>query len=260
MKTSEPKPGPKPEPTQEARKKRAELSLNQLIPNLVTIAAICAGLSAIRFAFQGNFQLAVQLILLASILDGLDGRIARLMKSESALGAELDSLADFLNFGVAPSLLIYIWAFQDMRNAGWVAVVIYSICCVMRLARFNTANKSEKTGGPHDYFVGVPAPAGAFLVMLPLFYSFVHGNDPALPGGLIAVTTVLAGLLMISRIPTYSPKSMTIKRSRVKYVMLGFVAVLAAFFSYPWETLVGLGGFYLTTILWTWSVGRRASN
>jgi CDP-diacylglycerol---serine O-phosphatidyltransferase len=246
-------------------KKRSELSLNQLLPNLVTIAAICAGLTSIRFGFQGNYPLAVQLILLACILDGVDGRIARLMNSESALGAELDSLADFLNFGVAPSLLIYTWAFQDIRNEGWIAVVIYVVCCVMRLARFNTASKSEMTGGSksettderRDYFVGVPAPAGAFLAMLPLFYSFIWGNGPALPSGVIVITTVLAGLLMISRIPTYSPKSMIIKRAYVKFFMLGFVGVLAAFFSYPWETLVGLGCFYLVSILWTWRASRR---
>ncbi|HSG56470.1 MAG TPA: CDP-diacylglycerol--serine O-phosphatidyltransferase, partial [Paracoccaceae bacterium] len=176
---------------------KGELPLTSLLPNLVTVAAICAGLTAIRFAFQGSFEAAVTLILVAGVLDGLDGRLARMLKSESALGAELDSLADFLNFGIAPALILYVWAFQDMRNLGWIAIVIYALCCVLRLARFNIGNKSEVSEGPKKFFVGVPAPAGAMLVMLPMFLSFIWARTPILPAGLIGVYMIGVGLLMV---------------------------------------------------------------
>ncbi|TMV38184.1 phosphatidylcholine/phosphatidylserine synthase, partial [Thioclava sp. BHET1] len=155
--------------------------------NLMTVAAICAGLSAIRFAIHGHYELAVQLILVASVLDGLDGRLARMLKSESAIGAELDSLADFLNFGVAPGLLIYLWGFGEFQNQGWVAVVIYAVCCVMRLARFNVGNKSEISDTPKRFFTGVPAPAGAFLALLPLFAAFALHRPLIWPPEVIAV-------------------------------------------------------------------------
>ncbi|MEO1502492.1 MAG: CDP-diacylglycerol--serine O-phosphatidyltransferase, partial [Pseudomonadota bacterium] len=144
-----------------------DLALVQLIPNMLTIAAICAGLSAIRFGVQGNYELAVLLIVAACILDGLDGKIARLVGGDSKMGAELDSLADFVNFGVAPPLVIYLWALQDMRSAAWLCVLIFAICCVLRLARFNVSNKADGVDQPDDFFVGVPAPAGAILVLLP---------------------------------------------------------------------------------------------
>ena len=147
------------------RSQKTELPLFQLVPNLITLAAICAGLTAIRFAFQGSIEYAVALIVLAAVLDGIDGRLARALKSESELGAELDSLADFLNFGVAPALTLYAWTLSEPRGAGWIAVLVYAICCVMRLARFNVS-RSETTGDS-AYFEGFPSPAGAMLVMLP---------------------------------------------------------------------------------------------
>ena len=242
----------------EADKPKVQLPIILLLPNLITVAAICAGLSALRFAFQGNFEIAVQLILVASVLDGLDGRLARMLKSESALGAELDSLADFLDFGVAPGLMIYIWAFQDMRDVGWIAAVVYVLCCVMRLARFNVGNKSEMSADAKRFFVGVPAPAGAFLAMLPLFVTFMLKQGPVIPGGVIAVYVICVGLLMISRIPTWSLKSVTISREHTKFFLIGFVAVIAALLSYPWATLVTLDLAYFAGIFWSWRAARRA--
>ncbi|MFT5867142.1 MAG: CDP-diacylglycerol--serine O-phosphatidyltransferase, partial [Gammaproteobacteria bacterium] len=148
--------------------KQPDIRLYHLLPNLLTIAAICAGLTAIRFGYEGDFEMAVRLVLAACVLDGLDGRLARLMKRETAVGAELDSLADFVNFGVAPVLILHSWALQDLRSAGWIAVLIYSVCCVLRLARFNVNNRLESDGSACDFFVGVPSPAGALLVLLPM--------------------------------------------------------------------------------------------
>ena len=237
-------------------RKKTELPIILLLPNLMTIAAICAGLSSIRFALHGYFEISVQLILAASILDGLDGRVARILKSESALGAELDSLADFLNFGVAPGLLMYLWAFQDMRDEGWIAVVIYAVCCVLRLARFNVGNKAEAAAPPKRFFVGVPAPAGAFLVMMPLFMAFGARHVPVMPGQLVELYVIGVGLLMISRIPTWSMKSLTIYRENARLFVVGFVAILAALLSFPWFTMVALDLVYLAAIPWSWRVER----
>lgn len=228
---------------------KPELRIAQLVPNMMTVAAICAGLTAIRFAAQDNFKLAVQLVLLAAILDGLDGRVARLLKSESPMGAELDSLADFLNFGVATGLLVHFWAFSQTQNLGWIAVVIFALCCVLRLARFNVANKSEDPAPTH--FVGVPAPAGAFLALLPLFASLGLAGGAALPAPLVGGWMIAVGFLMISRIPTLSPKSLKIRRGQVRYAYLGFICFLAALIGFPWITLMTAGIAYIISVLWT---------
>lgn len=229
-----------------------------LLPNLLTIVAICAGLTAIRLGFQGDFERAVQLILVACVLDGIDGRLARLLKCESQMGAELDSLADFVNFGVAPALMTYAWAFQDMRNEGWIAVLIYSVCCVIRLARFNVGNKSEMDKSDSNFFVGVPSPAGALLVLLPMFVSFLFSDATFVPAGLVAIYMISIGLLMISRIPTWSFKIMTIPREKVKYLFIGFVIIVAALLTYPWITLVVLDLSYIAGVLWA-AKSRRIS-
>ena len=163
------------------KNQKFELSLNQLLPNMMTIAAICLGVTAIKHGFENKFQSAVQLILLASVLDGLDGRVARLLRSDSKLGAELDSLADVLNFGVAPPFVLYFWALQDLQGIGWFSVQIFVVCCVVRLARFNVTSKSDEEVNPSGYFVGFPAPAAALLVMLPMYFSFAFENANLLP-------------------------------------------------------------------------------
>ncbi|MBD3677465.1 MAG: CDP-diacylglycerol--serine O-phosphatidyltransferase [Rhodobacteraceae bacterium] len=232
--------------------RKRELPIAQLVPNLMTIGAACAGLSAIRFGIDGEFKIAVQLILLACVLDGLDGRVARMLKSESAIGAELDSLADFLNFGVVPALLIYLWAFGEIPNGGWIAAVIYAVCCLLRLARFNIGNKAVEDAGPTEYFEGVPSPMGALLALLPMFISFVWSKAPAMPPPVIAIYMIGVGLLMISRLPTWSLKSMTIYRENVKLLVIGFVLTVALLLSYPWATLVALDLAYLAGIAWAW--------
>lgn len=237
---------------------RREMPIVQLLPNLVTVAAICAGLTAIRYATGGNFTVAVQLILLAAVLDGIDGGLARLLKSASALGAELDSLADFLNFGIAPALLVYFWAFQEMGNLGWIAVVIYALCCVLRLARFNVGSKANTSDKPSRHFEGVPSPAGAFLVLLPLFIDRALPGFPGIPDAVIALYMLGVGLLMISRLPTWSLKSLTIRRENVRYLYVGFVCFLAALISYPWITLMLMDLLYLASLVWAAHQSRKA--
>ena len=233
-------------------RKNEKLSLVQLIPNMLTITAICAGLTAIRFGLNGQYELAVQLVLLAAVLDGLDGRIARALGSDSKMGAELDSLADFLNFGVVPSLILYPWALEDFRGLGWLAVLVYAVCCVLRLARFNVARKEEMPGkgSENAFFVGVPSPAGAALVMLPMFISFGFGTDPVLPDLLLALYMGGIGLLMISRVPTWSFKTVKVPRGDVRIFMVGFVLVGALLVTYAWLSLIALCFVYIGVVIW----------
>lgn len=239
------------------RKPKVELPIVQLLPNLMTIAAICAGLTAIRFGIQGNFTFAVLLILIAGVLDGLDGRVARMLKSESEFGAELDSLADFLNFGVAPAFLMYLWTLQDMRSAGWISVLIFAACSVIRLARFNVDNKSDTVVEDSRFFVGVPSPAGALLVMLPMFISFRWPEAPHIPDSVIIPYIIFVGLLLISRIPTWAFKTMTIYGDNVKFLLIGFVVVISALLTYPWITLVVVDLVYLIGIFWSWRASKK---
>lgn len=222
-----------------------EVSLLALLPNLVTLAAICAGLTAIRLGMAGRFGEAALLLILAALLDGLDGRLARMFGSDSALGAELDSLADFVNFGVVPPLLVHLWALDGQGSAGWIAVLVFAVCAVLRLARFNVAAKAGHTGSP-GFFTGVPAPAGAMLCLLPFFLAQAGG--PMLPPLVIGLHLVAVGLLMISRLPTWSLKGIRVPRGRAFVFLSGFGAVIVALFSYPWATLVALDLAYLVTI------------
>ncbi|MCK0126746.1 CDP-diacylglycerol--serine O-phosphatidyltransferase [Gelidibacter sp. F2691] len=242
-----------------------DFALVQLIPNMLTVAAICAGLSAIRFGVQGNYVLAVQLIVAACVLDFFDGRIARLLRSDSKMGAELDSLADFLNFGVAPPLIIYFWALQDMR-AAWISVLVYAVCCVMRLARFNVSSKTEADDEDtsNAYFTGVPSPAAGMLVLLPMSVSFAFTDTAILPDLLICINTVIVGLLMISRVPTWSLKSVRVPRGNVKFALVGFAFIGAAVLTYAWITLVVLCVGYIGMVLWclfgNWSAKRNPNH
>ena len=235
-----------------------DFSLLQLLPNILTVTAICAGLSAIRFGVQGNYVLAVQLIVAACVLDGVDGHLARLLKSDSKMGAELDSLADFVNFGVAPPLVLYFWALQDVRSAAWLAVLFFAICCVLRLARFNVASREPQAANPKvppGYFTGIPSPAAALLVLLPLSISFAFANGPLLPDLVICLHMVVIGLLMISRVPTWSVKALRVSRAQVPYVTLTAVLLAAALLTYAWITLVMLCLAYIATVIWTLIAG-----
>lgn len=226
-----------------------KLTLIQLLPNMLTVIAICAGMTAVRFGLQGSYEIAVQLILLAAVLDGMDGRLARALKSESGMGAELDSLADFVNFGVAPVMLLYTWALEDSRNFGWLAVLAFAVCACVRLARFNVQRKSEDKEHDNAYFTGVPSPAGALLVMLPMFLSFGLGTGPFLPDLVLSLWIVIVGLSMISRFPTWSFKTTRIPRKSAKFFLVAVALAGAAAVTYAWITLVILCVAYIATVI-----------
>ncbi len=246
--------------TEPSEQEETGFALIHLLPNALTITAICAGLSAIRFGVQGNYVLAVQLIIAACVLDGVDGRIARLLSSDSEMGAELDSLADFLNFGVAPPLVLYFWALQDIRSAAWIAVLIFAVCCVMRLARFNVSSKSETCEHDNAYFQGVPAPAGALLVMLPMYVSFAFADAPLLPDLLICIYMVFISVLLISRIPIWSFKTTKISRENVKYALVGVAVAGAALLTFAWVTLIAFCVGYVGIVAWAWFGSETPSN
>ena len=226
-----------------------ELPVNSLIPNILTVLALCAGMSAIRFAIQEKWELAVAAIIIAGILDGLDGRMARLLKGATKFGAELDSLSDFIAFGVAPALVIYLWSTQMLGGVGWIAGLAYSTCCALRLARFNTAlDNPDRPVWANYFFTGMAAPAGACVALLPMAISFqVEGGFLRQPI-LMAVWLLLVAFMMMSRIPTYSFKRVRIRRDLVLplLVVVGIVAAILS--SYPWFVLSALGVLYLASI------------
>ncbi len=226
-------------------RRRREVPLIHLLPNAMTLGAICAGVTAMRMAAAGSFDLAVALLTLAALLDGLDGRVARVLKSESHLGAELDSLADVVNFGVAPASILYFWTLWQMPVVGWLAVLAYISCCALRLARFNVG---VKTGAPGDsrFFTGVPSPAGALLALAPLF--LVHGFPGAAhPAWASALWLLGVGALMVSRLPTFSMK-VTIPARHARLVLAAVALGVALLATYPWATLLACDGLYLATI------------
>jgi len=231
------------------------MSILGLLPNMMTVGALCAGVTAMRFAIEGRFGAALLLIFLAAIMDGLDGRLARLLRSESQIGAELDSLCDFVNFGVAPGLILWLWALQDMRAAGWIAVLIYVVSCLLRLARFNVGHRAIDAQAQKGGFQGVPSPAGAMLAFLPMFVAFALDQGP-LHGALVAPWMALVGALMIARFQTPSFKKLTFEAQYVRFVVVGFAALLAALLAYPWATLVALDLIYLVIV--AFSLVRRA--
>ncbi|HML10009.1 MAG TPA: CDP-diacylglycerol--serine O-phosphatidyltransferase [Stellaceae bacterium] len=225
-----------------------QFSVNRMVPNILTLLALCAGMTAIRFALNGNFQGAVYAILVAGVLDGLDGRVARLLKATSHFGAELDSLSDFISFGVAPATVLYLWTMSALNSVGWAIVLLYAVCCALRLARFNTQLAAEPAPATAGFFTGVPAPGGAGLVLMPLYASFEWGDWLVRSPYVSAVWIAGVAFLMVSRIPTLSLKKFHVPHDYVMPTLLG-VGLLAAFATTaPWPTLVFVGLLYLGTI------------
>jgi CDP-diacylglycerol--serine O-phosphatidyltransferase len=228
-----------------------EIPMRLVIPNLITILAICAGLTGIRLAFENRYELAVGMVLVAAFLDGIDGRIARLMKATSKFGAQMDSLADIVNFGVAPALVLYVFALDQARSLGWIAALIYAIAAGLRLARFNVMSEREnKASWQSEYFVGVPAPAGAMLVLLPVYLGFLGITTDKTFGYLSAAYTVLIAFLLISRLPVWSGKSegSKLRRDLVLPMMLGVVIYVAMLSSFTWEVMSVTAVIYLLTL------------
>ncbi len=231
------------------RKRPKGWSFNRMIPNILTLLALAAGLTSIRYGLSGHWEKALVSIGVAAVLDALDGRIARLLKGTSKFGAELDSLSDFVCFGVAPAMILYLWTMQTMGRIGWAFSLVFAICCVLRLARFNTdLEEPEKPAWAFNFFTGVPAPAGAGIVLIPLML-YVQTNElffakPALVGAFMVAT----GALLVSKIPTFSFKQFKVPHSLVLPVLLGVGAFAAILFTEPWIALLVILTVYLGSL------------
>ncbi|TCR93059.1 CDP-diacylglycerol--serine O-phosphatidyltransferase [Rhizobium sp. BK376] len=255
-------------PNDEARGPRLrEIPLRLMVPNLITVLAICAGLTGIRLAFENRFELAVTMVLVAAFLDGVDGRVARLMKASSKFGAQMDSLADIVNFGVAPALVVYVFVLDQAHTIGWIAALIYAIAAGLRLARFNVmAERENKASWQSEYFVGVPAPAGAMLVLLPVYVGFLGFEQTTAFALGSAAYTVIIAFLLVSRLPVWSGKSGSrIRRDFVLPMMLGVVVYVALLMSYTWQVMVVTVVCYLLSLpygarLWQKKYGTYTIN
>ncbi len=219
--------------------------VNRMIPNIVTLLALCAGMTSIRLALNDHFTEAVAAIFVAAIFDGLDGRIARLLKGTSEFGAELDSLSDFISFGVAPGLLVYIWTLHTLSSIGWVVSLLYAMCCALRLARFNSQIGADLPPYAYNFFTGVPAPAAAGLAMVPMILQFETGWDGFRNGWFAAAVLAAVAALMVSRVPTFSMKRFRIPREWVLplFLLIGAMAALAT--TEPWATVLVVGVIYV---------------
>jgi len=226
----------------------SDLSVNRMVPNVLTLLALCAGMTAMRFAMGGNFEGAVFAIIAAGIFDGLDGRMARLLKATSSFGAELDSLSDFVSFGVAPAVVLYLWTMSELHVLGWVIVLLFAVCCALRLARFNAETTAEVPSYAAPFFSGAPAPAGAGLVMIPMFLSFEWGDWLFRSPYFNAVLITGIALLMVSKVPTVSLKRIRVPHHMVVPTLLAFVVATAFLTTAPWPTLMVVGVVYLSSI------------
>ena len=238
-----------------ARRRFRLIPVRTLLPNLITLLALCAGLTAIRLAVEDKLKWAVAAIVFAALLDGIHGRVARMLKGTSRFGAELDSLGDFVNFGVAPALILYFWGLHELGHAGWIAAMVFAICAGLRLARFNVmVDDPNKPIWAGNFFLGVPAPAGAITVLLPIYVYFLGVPRVALLMLLTFLYTLAVAFLMVSRLPVFSGKRVG-KRIAPEQVLPVFVAVVLFFallISYPWWVL-SIGTLaYLASLPFGW--------
>lgn len=252
---------PPVDPDGRERRPRRAVPFTAVLPNLVTLLGLCVGLTAIRMAVEHRFDVAIAAIVLAVILDGLDGRLARYFRATSKFGEQLDSLADFVDFGVAPAMLLYIWKLDDLSSFGWICAMVLAICTGLRLARFNAALLSDvpRPDWHRDFFVGVPAPAGAVLVLLPFCLERV-GAHLNFPPAVVAIFALVIALLMVSRLPTLSGKRIgnKIPRDTVLPVLVIGVLLVAFLASYPFSFLA-LGSIaYLLHLPFAWRLWSRA--
>jgi CDP-diacylglycerol--serine O-phosphatidyltransferase len=245
-----------PDRNEPRRRRFRPIPVRLLVPNVITLLALCAGLTAIRLAVEDRLEWAVAAIVFAAMLDAVDGRIARLIKGTSRFGAELDSLADFVNFGVAPALILYFWQLKELKSAGWIAAMVFATCAGLRLARFNVAIEDpNRPTWAANFFVGMPAPAGAITVLLPIYLQFL---GLPIPSPLTFLYTLAIAILMVSRLPVYSGKKLTrVPREMVLPVFVVVVLFVALLISYPWPVLT-LGTLaYLACLPLGWMSYRR---
>lgn len=235
-----------------ARSRLREQPISRVFPNLITLAGMCCGLSSIRFAIMERWDLAVAFILAAALIDGMDGRVARMLGATSQFGAQLDSLSDFLCFGVAPALVMYLWQLHDIKGIGWAVVLFFSACTALRLARFNTALFDDnKEPWESKFFIGVPSPAGGILCLLPLIVSLELEMMVEVPKALIAFNVVLVAMLMASRIPTFSGKKIRIKHENLPQFMIAASLLLVLFIIAPWMFISVVSLCYLGSIIFS---------
>lgn len=257
-----------PELEKETRRRRrlrlfahSRVPVRMLVPNFFTLLGLCAGLTSIRMSIEGRWELALAGIVFAAMLDGVDGRIARLLKASSRFGAELDSLADFVNFGVAPAVLIFAWGLDDLKSIGWICVMIFALASALRLARFNVAIDDGKPKWQSNYFTGMPTPAAAIVVLLPVCLAELGIDARGVPAGLHAVMfyTIAIAFMMVSTIPTYSGKLLgeRIGREWVLPVFILAVTVVALLISFPHWTLTAGSLIYLAAIPLSWKHFRQ---
>ena len=219
-----------------------------ILPNILTIAGVCLGISSIKFSLDLNFNMAVIFITLAAILDALDGRIARLIKGTSDFGKELDSLTDFVSFGIAPAFIIYFWELNKYGKIGWAITLIYSVCCVLRLARFNLTKFKPEESWKQNYFEGVPSPIGALLILSPLVLELTETNLTISKNYFVPLFTLCIAVLLISKVPTYSFKNIKIKPTLTVFILLGIGVSLVTLMFFTFETLLIFSLFYILSI------------
>ena len=231
--------------------RHSKIPVRMLVPNVFTLLSLCAGLTAIRMAIELRYELAIALVVIAALLDGVDGRLARALRAQSKFGAELDSLADFVNFGVAPAVIVFIWGLGGLpRGFGWIVALVFALATGLRLARFNTMIDVEKPKWQSEYFTGMPAPAGAITVLLPLYLDGLGLFDVRSWPWLIALYTAAMAALLVSTIPTFSGKLLgeRISREYVLPIFVGVAALVALLVTYPYGTLTVVTLLYLATI------------
>jgi CDP-diacylglycerol--serine O-phosphatidyltransferase len=230
-----------------------------LLPNILTIGGVCLGISSIKFSIDGNYSLAVIFILFAAILDALDGRVARLIKGTSEFGKELDSLTDFVSFGIAPVFILYFWELNTYGKLGWAITLIYSVCCVLRLARFNLTKISNQQLWKNNYFEGVPAPAGGILILMPLIFELSGLELKINLKSLTPFLTILIAILLVSKIPTLSLKKISISPKTTVFILLGIGTVFISLLFYTFQTLLFFGAVYLASLPVSFFMYRKQS-
>jgi CDP-diacylglycerol--serine O-phosphatidyltransferase len=236
--------------TEVKQKKFASLPISRLFPNIITIMAICFGLTSVRYALDEKWEIAVAFIIIAGFLDIVDGRLARFLKATSNFGAQLDSLADFVNFGISPAIIIYLWELHkiQIKGLGWALALFYTICSAIRLARFNSdLVNPERPIWKEGFFTGVPAPAGAYLTMIPIMLSFETSIISYIHPIIIGLYLVVVGVLMASRIPTFATKKLVIRKEYISLILVLAGLLIGFIIMQPWISLPLFGLLYLSS-------------
>ena len=219
-----------------------------ILPSVLTLIGVCLGITSIKFAMDGNFGFAVLFIIVAAILDGLDGRVARMIKGTSDFGKELDSLTDFVSFGIAPVFVIYFWELNQFGKVGWLLVLLFSVCCVLRLARFNLTKFDTNEEWKMNFFQGIPSPAGGCIILFPIMYDLSLFSNYYKISNLSPFIVFLSSVLLISSVPTFSFKKIVVQRQTTLFLLLGFALFFVSITQFTYETLALCCVIYITLI------------